>query len=193
MKSSRKQIPSGSSAARKKNTMELENVNEVMVKRRRNEYRDELHIEDLRHESLNQILKQNMEILKHVDTAFGGSSVTAGDDDDLDNNSLSGESLLNGVDVSVSCCDPSSIAATGDSNNNDHHHHHHRLHEILASSATVSDNNSEKMHGTAADDDAVFNQLIDDERNSVNGDDDVSLTKEVLYRTKKAISLAYIN
>lgn len=141
--------------------MELENVNEVMVKRRRNDYPtpvddDELRIEDLRHESLNQILKQNMEILKHVDTDLHmhhGRNTADFGDDDLDNNndSLSGESLLNGVDVSNSCC------GGGDSNNNSSNRA--ELHEI---------------HKLNDDSEAVLNQLIDDEQNSVNDDDDVS-------------------
>lgn len=131
-----------------------------MVKRRRNDNfgdttttsGDELRIEDLRHESLNQILKQNMEILK-----LGRGN--GFDDDDLDNNndSLSGESLLNGVGVNSDSNNNAAVA---------------ELHQIIGSDGSgpvVS-----KLNADDDDSDAVLNQLIDDEQNSVNGDDDVS-------------------
>lgn len=54
--------------------------------------KSELEFDDLRHESLNQILKHNMEILKHNDMHNFDDGI---DDDENNNNdnSLSGESL----------------------------------------------------------------------------------------------------
>lgn len=110
--------------------------------------KSELQFDDLRHESLNQILKHNMEILKHNDMHNFDDGIDDDENNNNNDNSLSGESLPS----STNCVGQDLIIMTecnngGKENNND-------------------------------DDDTTlvqFNQLIDDERESeMNEDDGVS-------------------
>lgn len=152
-----------------------------LAKRRRNDHNLEFTgIEDLRHESLNQILKQNMEM--NIDIHFD-------DDDDTNNDgdvNLSDDpTLYNGLgsrdgDTSIgdgigdgSCC-------SGDTNNN---------HNVINNSREkhlMRQLNHNQVASTAAHDknlDSIsFNQLIDDERSSMNDDnDDVSVSFSIVW------------
>lgn len=121
-------------------------------------------IEDLRHESLNQILKQNMEM--NIDMHLGHGDFD--DDDDNNNedhiyNDLSSQTRSDQTNLDESCC-------SGDNNNNLNSNNAREKHLIRQ-----HNNNQQSAHDKNLDN-IVYNQLIDDERNSLKDDnDDVSV------------------
>lgn len=107
--------------------------------------KNELEFDDLRHESLNQILKHNMEILKHSDMHNFDDSID--DDENNNDNSLSGESLTLSSTTTRNCVGQDLIGMTECGKDDD-------------------DDTTTLVQ---------FNQLIDDERESeMNEDDGVS-------------------
>lgn len=124
----------------------------------------ELQINDLRHNTLNQILKNNLEIIKNNnnnrnnndndDTASLSDCniiVVVGDTNNNSNNTIDNNHIING-------------RHNNNNNNNDNNNH---LHLQQPHNDLVVDKDSSNLQ---------FTQLIEDERNSVHGgDDDVSV------------------
>lgn len=134
-------------------------------------------INDLRHHSLNEILKSNMEIMKplnhhhhphllhHDPHHFGGGHHhQLGGPMDLNSVSVVGNQLMAGNDNNNNS---TSTSSRNDTNNN--------LASMTGSRSSGSGGNS----NNDCDDDLSKNQLIliDDERSSIHDDDDVSLTR----------------
>lgn len=132
-----------------------QNIDPVHVK-------NDLEFEDLRHESLNQILKHNMEIFKDTDMHHFDDGM----EDDENNNSNNNTDSLNGESLSGL----NHVSSVGDTNNNAH-----CMNSIMGDADLINDGDSSNEKNRRNGNSIVqFNQLIDDERNSVNDEDDVS-------------------
>lgn len=113
--------------------------------------KSELEFDDLRHESLNHILKHNMEIFKHNDM----HNLDDGIDDDENNNN---DNSLSGESSTTNCIGQDLIGMAKCSNG--------------SKDDDNDDDDTTLVH---------FNQLIDDERDSeMNEDDGVSFSILIL-------------